>query len=236
MTLSSINAPALACPRDGHAEQNSKLRLLLLDSHPILRESFAWFISRENDLDVCSKMGEPLKALAEIKALQPQLVLVEISMDGENGIEFIKRAHTEFPALNILVFSHQDETLYAERALRAGAKGYVMKQAPIDEVMAAIRKVGQGGHYLSRDMQERMLENFASGPQGRPRRINDLSDRELEVFEMIGEGLSTKEIAEQLQISIKTVETYRAHIKKKLGLRNGTQLMQRALQNFGGPV
>jgi DNA-binding NarL/FixJ family response regulator len=217
-------------------EQPKKLRLLLLDFHPILREALASFISRETDIDVCAQTGEPCKALEHLSALEPHLALIEISMSGENGIELIKRIHTEFPNVNILVFSHQDEGLYAERALRAGAKGYIMKHAAIDEVMGAIRKVGQGGRYLSRVMQERMLETFANGSGRRPLSVSNLSDRELEVFKRIGSGLSTREIAEELRISIKTVETYRAHIKKKLGLRNGTQLMQRALQNFGGQL
>jgi DNA-binding NarL/FixJ family response regulator len=212
-------------------DQSRKLRLLLVDSHPILRESFASFISREMDLDVCGQTADPCTALEQLGTLQPQLVIVDISLDGENGIDFVKKLHNDFPEVNILVFSHQDEALYAERALRAGAKGYVMKQAPIEDVMGAIWKVGQGGRYLSRPMQEQMLETFANGNRGPSLGLGNLSDRELEVFKKIGAGLSTREIAEDLRISVKTVETYRAHIKKKLGLRNGTQLMQRALQN-----
>lgn len=216
--------------------EESKIRVLLVDSHPILRESFASFINRETDLDVCAQTGDPSKAMQELGALQPHLVLLEISMEGEDGVSFIKRLHQEFPQVNILVFSHLDEALYAERSLRAGAKGYIMKQAPIEEVMAAIRKVGEGGRYLSCVMQERMLETFANGNRSQSLGMGSLSDRELEVFKRIGAGLSTREIAEDLRISIKTVETYRAHIKKKLCLRNGTQLMQRALQNFSGQL
>jgi DNA-binding NarL/FixJ family response regulator len=228
------NQPSNGVPRKRTGEQVEKIRLLLIDSHPILRESFAFFISREADLEVCAQTGESCKALEQLSALNPQLVLLEIAMEGENGIGFIEKIHKQFPNVNILVFSHQDECIYAERALRAGAKGYIMKDALIEDVMGAIRKVGQGGRYLSRMMQERMLETFANGNRGSFLGMGNLSDRELAVFRRIGAGLSTREIAEELRISIKTVETYRAHIKKKLGLRNGTQLMQRALQNFSG--
>ena len=209
-----------------------KLKIVLVDAHPILREAFADFINREPDLQVCSQTGNATTALAEIKAVNPNLVLVDIALNGGTGINLIKQIKRDCPEAFILAFSDQDEILYAERALRAGARGYVMKQAPTDEVMAAIRKVARGARYLSRNMQERMLENFGSSNGGPSPGMACLSDRELEVFKMIGNGSSSREIAEQLHLSIKTVETYRAHIKEKLGLRNGVQLVHMAVQNL----
>jgi DNA-binding NarL/FixJ family response regulator len=206
-------------------------RLLLVDDHPILREGFAGLINQEPDLKVCGQPDDSANALNDIAALKPDLVIVDIALKGINGIELIKRIKALDGELPVLVLSVQDEALFAERALRAGARGYVMKQAPTEEVMAAIRQVLRGARYLSHRMQERMLENLSDGSSsGSAPGVECLSDRELEVFQLVGSGCGTRQIAEQLRLSIKTIETYRAHIKQKLKLRNGMELIRSAIK------
>jgi DNA-binding NarL/FixJ family response regulator len=206
-------------------------QLLLVDDHPILREGFARLIDHERDLKVCGHADNPAKALSAVGALKPDLVIVDIALKGANGIELVKRIKALHATIPVLVLSVQDEALFAERAVRAGAKGYVMKQAPTEEVMAAIRRVLSGETYLSPRMHERMLENFSSGRStGSTPGIECLSDRELEVFQLVGSGCGTRQIAEQLHLSIKTIETYRAHIKEKLKLRNGMELIRSAIK------
>ena len=206
-------------------------QVLLVDEQPVLREGFASLIDRESDLKVCGQADSPAKALNEIAARNPDLVILDIALQGMNGIELIKRIKGMHSELPVLVFSMLDEALFAERTLRAGAKGYIMKQAPTAEVMNAVRRVVRGGRYLSRKMQERMLENLSNGsPTGSAPGIECLSDRELEVFQLVGSGCATRQIAEQLHLSVKTIETYRAHIKKKLKLRTGMELIRFAVQ------
>src|SRR3954453_10376699 len=157
--------------------------LLLVDDHSILREGVAHLIDRDGDLKVCGQADTPSRALAAANALKPDLIVVDIALKGGHGLEIIKRIGAANPRTPILVLSVQDETLFAERSLRAGARGYVMKQAPAEDVMAAIRQVLRGGRYLSRSTQERILENLSdSSPRGPIPSVEHLSDRELEVF------------------------------------------------------
>jgi len=210
-------------------------KVLLVDDHPILREGLAQIINHEPDLKVCGQAGSASQALRAVAALSPDLVVVDISLKGVNGIELIKQIRAQNPNAYVLALSVHDEALYAERALRAGAKGYVMKQAPTEEVMAAIRRVMAGGRHLSQQMQERMLEKMSGAPSGsKPSGpdLDQLSDRELEVFQLIGNGLGTREIAAQLHLGIKTVETYRAHLKQKLKLRSGIELIRLAIETL----
>ncbi len=213
--------------------KQSKNRLLLVDDQPVLREGFAQLIAGQADLQVCAHTANSVRALYDIAALKPDLVILDVELEGCNGIELVKRIKVVQPKLAILVLSAHDEALYAERALRAGAHGYVMKQAPTEEVFRAIRRILSGERYLSQRMQERMLEKLSNGKAGPGQNpqldLAVLSDRELEVLKLIGDGLGTRKIAEQLQLSIKTVETYRAHIKRKLDLRNGLELIRRAM-------
>ena len=216
-------------------KMRSKYKLLLVDDHPIVREGFAGLVTHEPDLTVCGQAGTAAQALSETAKLEPDVVVVDISLKGTNGIELIKQIKNLYPDVRILALSVHDEALYAERALRAGAKGFVMKQAPITEVMSAIRLVAQGGQYLSKRMQERMLEKLTGGSSSNRAKkgrldLEQLSDRELEVFDLIGRGLGTREIARQLCLSIKTIETYRAHLKDKLKLRNGLELIRHAVE------
>jgi DNA-binding NarL/FixJ family response regulator len=204
-------------------------RLLLVDDQPILREGFAILLDQEPDLKVCGQADSAAGALKAITALRPDLVTVDIVLKGMNGIELVKQIKALHPLLPVLVLSMLDEVLFAERALRAGAKGYVMKQAPTEEVKNAVRRLLRGGRYLSPRMQERILENLSSGGRVAPG-IESLSDRELEVFQLIGSGCATRQIAQQLRLSIKTIETYRAHIKEKLKLANGMELIRMAVE------
>jgi len=204
-------------------------RLLLVDDQPILREGFAHLLDQEQDLKVCGQADSAAGALKAITALRPDLVTVDVVLKGMNGIELVKQIRALHPMLPVLVLSMLDEVLFAERALRAGAKGYVMKQAPTEEVKGAIRRLLRGGRYLSPRMQERILENLSTGGRVAPG-IERLSDRELEVFQLIGSGCATRQIAQQLRLSVKTIETYRAHIKEKLKLANGMELIRMAVE------
>ena len=211
-----------------------KRRLLLIDHHPILRDGLAHLILAEPDLEVCGQIDNSVRALYEIAALKPHLIILEIALKSCNGLDLIKRIKTVYAELPVLAFSVNDEFLYAERALRAGALGYLMKQSPREEVVLAIRRVLGGERYLSMRMQERMMEKL-SPPNGLAKwasrgSLEQLSDRELEVFQLIGNGSGTRQIAEHLRLSIKTVETYRAHIKQKLHLRNGMELIRTAME------
>lgn len=221
------------------ARRRPKHRLLLVDDHPVLRDGFAQLISIEPDLQVCGQTGNSVKALYDIGELKPDLVILDIALRGCNGIELIKRIRAVHAEVAILAFSVHDEMLYAERALRAGARGYVMKQSATEEVIAAIRRVLRGERYVSRRMQDRMLEKLSNGDNHSGAAsglgLERLSDRELEVLQLIGSGLGTRKIAEQLHLSIKTVETYRAHIKQKLNLRNSLELIRLAIESVNRP-
>jgi DNA-binding NarL/FixJ family response regulator len=213
------------------AKEKLKHKIFLIEDHPITRDGFAQLINYQNDLVVCGHAGSAAKAMAATEAAQPELVIVDVSLPDAHGIELIKDLIARQPDMRILVLSMHDEALYAERALRAGAKGYVMKQEPTEVVMGAIRKVLLGGTYLSPRMQERALQVFAgeAATAGRSG-VERLTDRELEVFELIGRGQSTRDISSQLHLSVSTVETYRAHLKEKLQLSSGTELTHRAIE------
>jgi DNA-binding NarL/FixJ family response regulator len=206
-------------------------RLLLVEDHPVTREGLAQLLNQQPDLQVCGQAGTTPEALTAAEALKPDLVLVDISLGGTSGMELIKDLAHRYANLPILVLSTHDELLYAERSLRAGAKGYVMKQEPTDLVMAAIRQVLRGGVYLSEEMHNRLLHKVARGPAvPQASEVDQLSDRELEVFQLIGEGCTTARIAASLRLSVSTVETHRAHIKEKLNLENATELLRRAVE------
>jgi DNA-binding NarL/FixJ family response regulator len=219
-------------PREkAQSPSQRKGRLLLVEDHPVTREGLAQLLNQQPDLQVCGQAGTAPEALTATDALKPDLVLVDIALGGTSGIELIKDLASRYATLPILVLSTHDELLYAERSLRAGAKGYVMKHAPTERVMAAIRQVLRGGVYLSEQMQNRLFQKVVRGiavPQASE--IDRLSDRELEVFELIGEGCSTAQIAASLHLSVSTVETHRAHIKEKLKLESGTELVRRAVE------
>jgi len=207
-----------------------KKRVYLVDDHPIVRQGLIKLIEQEEGLEVCGEAGSVSEALAAIRELDPDVILVDISLEDSNGLELIKLIDDLGLQIPMLVLSMHDESLYAEHALRAGASGYVMKQAASNTLIQAIEKVMEGEIYVSKNMSSQMLKMaFKSGGEEARTGAERLSLRELEVFELIGRGNSTREIAEQLNLSVKTIETYRAHIKEKLHLRSGTELMQRAI-------
>ena len=219
----------MASPRKPTTAQR-KDRIYLVEDHPVTREGFAQLINFQRDLEVCGQAGIVAQALTEIAVLNPDLVIVDISLAGTSGIELIKDLVSRDPILKVLVLSMHDESLYAERALRAGARGYVMKQEATEHVMAAIRLVLSGGVYLSVRMRDHLLFNVVGGVSAAGASdLDRLSDRELEVFQLIGEGRTTAQIGASLHLSVSTVETYRAHIKEKLRLQNATELVQHAV-------
>lgn len=209
-----------------------KKRIIIIDDHPIVRKGFAQLINRETDLQVVGEAEDQSSAQPIVEDEKPDLALVDLSLKDSDGLELIKNFTVLFPELKTLVISLHDERVYAERALRAGARGYIMKSEATENVMTAIRQVLHGGIYLSGDMQARMLEQFTGKHRSEEQQtpVDVLSDREFEVFRLIGEGLSTRSIAERLNLSIKTIETYRSHLKNKLGLDSSTELIQRAVE------
>jgi DNA-binding NarL/FixJ family response regulator len=199
-------------------------RILIVDDHPMMREGLRTLISRERDLAVCGEAETAGQALDAVANLKPDLVLADISLPGRNGVELIKEIRALQPVVLILVISMHDESLYAERILRAGARGYIMKQESGPTMIQAIRQVLAGRIYLSGKMSARILENV-TGKRAKASSIERLSDREFEVFQLIGRGKSTVQIAEELHLSTKTVEAHRARVKEKLDLQTMTELI-----------
>ena len=205
-------------------------RVIVVDDHPIVRQGLAQMIDREPDLTVCGEAEEARSALHAIATLKPDIVVMDISLNGPSGIEILKTIRQTDPHLKVLVLSMHDETVYAERALRAGANGYIMKQEATEAVLVALRRIIAGEVYVSNRVANRMLKQLVSGGPARRSPIDDLSDRELEVFRLIGEGHGTRQISDDLHLSVKTVETYQSHIKEKMGLKNARELVQYAIQ------
>lgn len=206
-------------------------RILIVDDHPMMRQGLAQLIGAEPDLAVCGEAEDAGRALDAVGALKPDLVLVDISLPGKNGLELIKDFQAIQPGLSVLVISMHDESLYAERVLRAGGRGYIMKQEGGKKLMQAIRQVLDGKIYVSEKMSAEILEMISgrrSGAAGSP--VEKLTDRELEVFQLIGQGKSTREIAEKLHLSVKTVDVHRANIKAKLKLASATELVRFAVR------
>ena len=214
-----------------HEKSRAISRVMIVDDHALVRHGVAELISHEPDLEVCGDAEDSDDALREIESSQPHLVVLDVSLKSTSGIELIKRIQLHHEHVRILVLSMHDESLFAERALRAGAHGYINKQAPTEKVIAAMRHVLQGKIYLSPQITDLFLHRFANGdPATAGNSVERLSDRELEVFGLIGQGLSTREIAERLHLSVKTIETHREHIKEKLGLKSGAELSRHAVQ------
>lgn len=205
-------------------------RLLIVDDHPIFRRGIAMLIKHEPDIVICGEAETSAEALGLVNQLEPDIVITDISLKDVNGIELVKSLKAMFPRLPVLVLSMHDESLYAERALRAGARGYLMKQAPPDQVVTAIRQVLRGELYLSPSANHRLLNTFVSGRPGGKGSVEQLSDRELEIFEQLGKGRGTSQIAHDLRVSIKTIEAHRAHIKTKLGLSTAPELVRAAVE------
>jgi DNA-binding NarL/FixJ family response regulator len=204
-------------------------RILIVDDHPLVRSGFAQLIGDCPDLEVCGEAGDMAEALAQIETTRPDLAIIDLSLAGGSGLDLIERIKSQDKDILMLVASMHDETLYAERVLAAGARGYINKQEAQDSIIRAIRQVLAGRVYLSQQMTDRLLSGMVD-VNDEKRDIDSLSNRELQVFELIGQGVSTSRIAEQLNLSTKTIETHQAHIKKKLGLGSAHQLTQRAIR------
>lgn len=207
----------------------SSKRILLVDDHPFVRQGLRDFIEREQDLSICGEAATRADALKLCSEILPELVLIDLSLGKDSGLDLVKDIAVQFPAVKMLVLSMQDEMLYAERALRAGAAGYVSKDVHPDRLVEAVRCVLNGSVYASETVKQKIMQAVQrKEPGGDP--VSSLSDRELAVFEQIGKGLGTADIAEAMYLSIKTVETYRARIKEKLGITGSAELVQRAVQ------
>jgi DNA-binding NarL/FixJ family response regulator len=207
----------------------SKRDVLIIDDHPLLREGLAKLIDEQKDLRVCGSFEEGSAALQAFDTLDADIVVVDLCLKGTSGIEVIKELKQQCPSVPTLVLSMYDEPFYTERALRSGARGYISKRESPDKVIAAIRHVLSGYIYLSDSMETQMLNPLYLGKsQTTDSLVDRLSDRELEVFQLLGRGHETREMADKLKISSKTVQVYREHIKEKLNLENSTQLIQQA--------
>jgi DNA-binding NarL/FixJ family response regulator len=207
-----------------------KNRIFIVDDHPIVRKGLTQLINQEPELVVCGEAENAETALELLKKVKPDLAIVDISLRGIDGIELTKLIRARFENIPVLVVSMHDESLFAERALRAGARGYIMKQEAIVKMMEAIHKVLRGELYVSDRVSANIVKRFVDGKaEGVSSPEELLSDREMEVFQLIGQGFGTRQIADQLHVSVKTVETYRANIKEKLNLKNATELMKHAV-------
>ncbi len=220
----------MACAERQNEPKGRRWKVLVVDDHPIVREGLADLINKEKDLVVCGWAQDIPRTIKAIKNLNPDVVTVDISLGDADGLELIKDIKTQFPDVPVLALSMHQEPSYAERAIRAGAKGYITKKEATKSVILAIRRVLDDGLYLSEEMKDKLLYSVvgysASGGGDSP--VDRLTDRELEVFSLLGEGKATREIAERLCLSVKTVETYRARIKEKLHLTSGPKLLQQA--------
>ncbi len=209
----------------------ARRRVLLVDDHPFMRAGLGQLIERQPDLEVGGEAGNPVEAFQQLARVKPDLVLTDLTMPGRSGLEFIKDLRAAHADLAILVISMHDEAVYAERVIRAGARGYIMKEAGGENLLAAIRQVLRGEIYVSPRMASRLLEALSGNrPRGSHSPIEQLSDREFEVFQLIGQGKSTRDIAAQLHLSTKTVDVHRSHIKEKLALTDTTSLIRHAVR------
>ncbi len=209
----------------------ARQRILLVDDHPFMRAGLSQLIERQADLMVCGEAGNPAEALQRLAAGGIDLVLTDMTMPGRSGLDFLKDLLAQFPTVPILVVSMHDEMVYAERALRAGARGYIMKEAGGENLLAAIRQIFGGQVYVSPRMAAQLLDSFSgrkAQSAGSP--LGKLTDREFEVFQLVGHGRSTREIAKQLGLSTKTVDVHRGNLKAKLELRDTTALVRHAVR------
>jgi DNA-binding NarL/FixJ family response regulator len=213
----------------------AKTRILVVDEHPLLRHGIVTYLDAQPDMIVCGEADCIPGARSKIAECEPQLLLTALRLGTGDSLEFVKALKAEYPSLLILVYSAFEEAIFAERALRAGADGYAMKKAPKEELLIAIGEIVRGQVYVSRDLAMRAFQKSLETRSqdrllGRATRVENLSDREMHVFQLIGSGLGTKKIAHALNLSVKTIETHRENIKRKLGLNSGPQLVERAIK------
>ena len=208
-----------------------KHRIFLVDDHPLVREGLTNLINEQNDLIVCGEAEDSAGAITRIAKTRPDVVLVDISLKNESGLELVKNLESQFPLVALIVLSMHDEALYAERALRAGARGYVMKRESTKSVLASIRRVLEGGVYVSERVVNSMARRFSSSSKGAESSpVERLSDRELEIFRLLGQGRTTAQIADDLHLSLKTVQAYCARAKEKFGVSSLGELLRAAIR------
>jgi DNA-binding NarL/FixJ family response regulator len=223
------NAPIAAT--NAAADTPRKKRILLVDDHPITRQGMKALIQQQPDLEVCGEADNAPHAVELFGKLTPDLAILDVALKTSNGIELTKNLKAMSPNFPVLIVSMHDENLYAERAIRAGAMGYLMKQEAGEKIIVAIRRLLQGDIYLNEKVKERMLQRFVNKRGDTAQfSIDSLSDREMEVFQLIGNGYSTRQIAQKLNLSTKTIDSYREHLKVKLNLHSGAELVRYAIQ------
>lgn len=227
-TVERVDTPG---SRNGASEKAAgKTMIYIIDDHPIMVQGLKELINVERDMRVSGSAEDWRVALEEVQKTQPDLIILDVMLKDANGIEVLKNLKIHVPHIKVLMLSMHDEGLYAMRSLKAGAQGYIMKQEAVEMILVAIRQVLAGEVYLSDAMSRKtMFQLLGRGGTRSGSPLEDLSDRELEVFTLIGQGCTTRQISEKLHLSIKTVETHRAHIKEKLNLRNSTELVQQAI-------
>jgi DNA-binding NarL/FixJ family response regulator len=233
--MKSLETAAPFTPSSAHARATSvgsnTRRIFVVDDHPVTRAGITMLINQQPSFQVCGEADSAPKAIEMIPKLMPDLAIVDISLKTTSGIELIKNLNSLAPGLKVLVMSMHEENLYAERALRAGAKGYLMKDQAADTLISAIRRILTDELYLSEKMKERMLHRFVSNKRDEMTfSMDSLSDREMEVLVHIGNGFSTRQIAAKLNLSVKTIDSYREHLKIKLRLAKGADLVRHAIQ------
>lgn len=210
-------------------ESRTGIRVVVVDDHPIFRKGLVDVINDEPGMCVCGEAGTIAAALAAVVQHQPHVAIVDLSLGDESGLDLVSSIRDQHPSVAALVLSGHDERLYADRALKAGARGYIMKDQASKELIAAIRRVSSGKAYVSADAADRILQTLGGAARASASPLERLSDRERHVLALIGRGLATREIAERLALSVKTVESHCAHIKDKLGLRNARELTRLAV-------
>ena len=227
-TPSSAKSPSATSAAPNHA---ARKKILLVDDHPMMRAGLSGLINKQPDLIVSAEAGSPSEVIELLSQALPDLLVTDMTMPGRSGVEFIKDVVAAHPSLPILVLSMHDEMIHGERVLRAGARGYLMKEAGAEKLLIAIRQVLSGAVYVSPAMSAKLLDNMSGRrPRGSTSPIEKLSDREFEVFQLVGLGKCTREIADQLHLSPKTVDVHRGHIKEKLDLKDATSLVRHAVR------
>jgi DNA-binding NarL/FixJ family response regulator len=213
-----------------NGNSSRKYRIFLIDDHPLVREGLASLINQQQDMVVCGQAEDSAEALTKIRENRPDVALVDISLKNESGLELVKNLEAEFPLVALIVLSMHDEALYAERALRAGARGYVMKRETTKNVLTAIRRVLGGDVYVSERVVNAMARRMNSRKPDATSPVEQLSDRELEIFRLLGQGRTTSQIAEDLHLSLKTVQAYCARAKEKFGVNSLSELLRAAIR------
>lgn len=225
-----MSHPTLSPTVQSDSVARARHRVLLVDDHPVTRQGMRAIIDQQLDFEVCAEAANAAQALQLAETAPPEIAVIDIALGAESGIELTRRIKARSPAIAILVVSMHEETAYAERALRAGAHGYMMKEDSADQLVAALRQLLRGEIFVGPRVRQRMAQRLAPKRHATAFPIDTLSDREWEVFTLLGDGYSTREVGERLKLSSKTIDSYREHLKEKLGLRSGAELVRHAIE------